>query len=396
MKFKFIPMIYFFIVLFTVQLVSSAHYIIGVVNDAKDGTLANGRSVVLWDPANGINDNLTDAIGPTGNSGVNNLYMIDCELLNTSCNKGDTVKIMVLNNGDNYIALNVSLTTSGGGYDLSPNITLNSPPNITSIQVDDSITSPPNYIDLNIASNQTVICNAIVNEYDGNNLQNASAIFYDSINSNYNLPDNNNSHYSNSSCYINLSYGNQFQRQVLCTFYVQYYAFSSNWTCTLKIADNLSFYSNRSAKTFINPLLGIGVDSPVDFGQVLPSAVTPEKIINITNYGNVDLNISLSGYGSTEGDSIGMVCSIDNISVEYVKYNLTSSNPGDLNLDRFENLYTNLTNSSIVKSFNLGYRKQSSYNEAVNSTYWRVYAPEAIQGSCSGNILIGASQNPGS
>jgi len=64
---------------------SAAHYIVGIVNDARDQTSANDRTVVLWNPANGINDNLTDIIGVNGNSGADNIYMIDCELLDNEC-----------------------------------------------------------------------------------------------------------------------------------------------------------------------------------------------------------------------------------------------------------------------------------------------------------------------
>ena len=50
-------------------LLSAAHYITGQVNDSYDGEPANGHEVVLWNPDVGTNDNLTDVIGPEGNSG---------------------------------------------------------------------------------------------------------------------------------------------------------------------------------------------------------------------------------------------------------------------------------------------------------------------------------------
>jgi hypothetical protein len=67
-------------------LVSAAHYIIGYVEDALDGTLANEHTIVLWNPSRAdIDDNLTDIIGPNGNSGVDNTYMIYCERLDSGC-----------------------------------------------------------------------------------------------------------------------------------------------------------------------------------------------------------------------------------------------------------------------------------------------------------------------
>ena len=172
-------LIIFFILAIVLPLISAAHYIVGIVNDARDGTLADGHEIVLWNPANGIDDNLTDIIGPSGNSGENNIYMIDCELLSSPCDIGDEIRAKVINNGDNYITGNVSVNVTGAGYDVAPNLSLNSPPNVTSIIVDDSIEVPLNEIDLIAASNRSVFCRANIYEFDGDGLQNATAEFFD-------------------------------------------------------------------------------------------------------------------------------------------------------------------------------------------------------------------------
>ncbi len=122
----------FILAILFLQPVLAAHYIVGIVNNALDGENANGKQVVLWKPSAGINDNLTDIIGPTGNSGADNNYTIDCELL-SSCNLGDEIRVKVLNGGDNYISYWVNLSVTGAGYDMAPNITLNSIPNSTLI-----------------------------------------------------------------------------------------------------------------------------------------------------------------------------------------------------------------------------------------------------------------------
>ena len=65
----------FFISMFLIFLIgfsSAAHYIVGIVNDAKDGTPADDLTVTLWNPLNGLSDNLTDIVGVNGNSGTNN------------------------------------------------------------------------------------------------------------------------------------------------------------------------------------------------------------------------------------------------------------------------------------------------------------------------------------
>lgn len=375
--------------------VSAAHYIVGIVNDARDGTSASGHTVVLWNPANGINDNQTDTIGQGGNSGTNNVYMIDCEMLNNTCKIGDLLNLRVLNNGDNHFSSNISVSVTGAGYDIIPNITLSSIFNITSISVDDDIASPLNQIDLFAASNRTVSCRAIVNDYDGIGLQNATAKFFDNVSSYYSDLDNGNKHYSNNSCYVNSSYGIN-QSQVLCDFQVAYYANSTYWNCTVFLMDNNNISRNRSNYSFINSLLSIEVNNSLTFDSGT-NAVSSEKILNVTNYGNVKINLSLYGYARNEGDGYAMNCSNGkNISIGYEKYNLTATNPGNLNLSNFEARYINLTSSSVVKRFNLDFRHNDSQNIALNSTFWRIYVSKGISGSCTGNIVFGASQAAGS
>ena len=378
---------------------SGAHYIVGYVENAKDGTNSNGHSIVLWNPAIGTSDNVSDIIGPTGNSRTNNIYMIDCELLISGCNVSNTLSLKVINNGDNYISNEKNVTISGFGYDIAENITLNSPPNITYVNVEDDLAFPQNEIDLIPAETKEIICSSIAMEYDGkNSLTNASGVFFDDILSNYSASDDNNLHYTNNSCFINYSYGNPNEVEVLCKFDIWYYANSQNWNCTINIEDNLSIISKKGDISFINPLLALGVDSLIEFDIYDGEEVTRESNLNVTNYGNVKINLSLSGYAFEENDGYAMNCSegeIRNISIEYEKFNLTNSNGGAMNLIEFESKYVNWTPSPDVKKFDLDYRKDDSLNEASNFTYWRIYVPSEISGECQGNIIFGAVQAPG-
>jgi hypothetical protein len=109
-------------------MITGAHYITGAVNNARDGTNANDRIVILWNPDNGINDNLTDIIGKKGSSGTNNVYLIDCEMLSNGCNIGDNLSVRVINGSNDYTTHPVNVTVTGAGYDVADNLTLNSPP----------------------------------------------------------------------------------------------------------------------------------------------------------------------------------------------------------------------------------------------------------------------------
>ena len=380
------------IILLVLPFCSSAHYVVGIVNDAKDGTIANDHEVVLWNPINGMQDNLTDIIGVNGNSNADNIYMFDCEQLLTPCEIDDELKIKVFDTGGGYLSKNISVIVTGAGFDLANNLTLNSPPIILSLNVDDDLTYPINQIDLFAASTRDVICEAIIEEYDGDSLFNVIAEFFGETSSFYGDSDDNNTHYTNNSCYVNDSYGTENQSQILCGFEVEYYANSENWVCNFTIEDNYSVSSDESNSTFINQLLSIEVNSFFDFGYVNSQAVSNESVMNITNMGNTKINISFLGYAINEGDGFAMNCSDDgNLSIDLLKYNLTASTFGELTFGEFNNYYLNLTGSSAIKNTGLNFRQNDLLNEAVNSTYWRIYVPEGVAGDCQGNIVISAT-----
>ncbi len=390
------------ITILLIQISSAATYAVGYVNNALDGISANDQIVVLWNPANGINDNLTDVIGPNGKSGVDNIYLFDCEELVIDCAIGDEIRVKIINNGSNYITGEVSRTITGEiGYELMPNLTLNSPPRINTTFIDDSFNSPAGEIDLTPASITSIRCEGTIYEYDGDSsLMNVSARFFDTITSSYDDSDDNNRHYANDSCTLNTSYGNANEAVFNCTLNVQYYANSGNWSCVPRAYDNVSISGEKTNTTFINPLLALSIPSPIDFGTVNTTFVSSEQIINVTNAGNVIFNLTLSGYGRTPGDNNSMNCTLGetkNISINYMKYNLTMSNTSTLTLGQLESLYTNLTSTTATKRFNLNYRQNDTnpYIDDTNSTYWRIYVPVGVAGSCQGNIVFGAIRGDG-
>lgn len=397
MKNKFVILTALLSFLILIQFTSASHYIIGVVEDAKDGITANDHTIMLWNSAEGTDDNLTDIIGQNGNSQADNIYMIDCELLRKGCNISSTLTLKVINNGDNYVSEEINVTVTGAGYDVVNNITLNSPPNITYVNVDDELTNPNNEINLLPATTKEIVCIARVMDYEGENtLVSATGEFFDSISSMYSGEADNNKNYKNSSCIIDYSYGDLNEAEITCKFEVWYYANQENWNCTINVSDNLSISNINSDATLINPLLALGLDSLLNYNVV--TSITEEAIFDVINYGNIKINLSLSGYAFQEGDGFAMNCSegdIKEIPIYYEKFNLTNSNPGEINREDFENRYTNLTTEPKIKEFNLDYRENDLANDAINSTYWRIYVPNGINGNCQGNIVFGAVQAPG-
>jgi hypothetical protein len=147
-----------FLGILLLQFLSATHYILGTVENAKDGTSANGHTVFLWNPTQGTNDNLTDIIGISGNSGENNNYSIDCELLSNSCEVSDTLSLKIIDNGDDYVSEIRNVIVTENGFDIVEYIILNSPPTV-------SLISPSNKENI---SNNEINFNCSVNDADSN------------------------------------------------------------------------------------------------------------------------------------------------------------------------------------------------------------------------------------
>ncbi|MCF7910105.1 hypothetical protein K9L16_00340 [Candidatus Pacearchaeota archaeon] len=264
-----------------------------------------------------------------------------------------------------------------------------------------------NDTDITLIANSTkqVDCVAIVRDYNNDtDIVYAAAELFDTQVSNMGDSDDNNYHYSNSSCDIDYDFGSwrginddNYTAFVNCSFDLEYYANPAPWNCTLEINDSTDRSENSSAPgQDVLELIAIGLPDSINYGIVNSTYVSNEQISNVTNFGNVALNLSLSGYAVSEGDDYAMNCTLGDNSVfmiEYEKYNLTSSTLGDLSLSEFENTYINLTSSPVVNEFDLEQRQDDSTNDAINETYWRIYVPRGVAGTCSGNIIFGATKS---
>ncbi len=243
-----------------------------------------------------------------------------------------------------------------------------------------------------------VTCEALIRDF--NNDSDFSNVYAEFFNSSWGGADDNNEHYTNYSCSINTSFGTWhgiddtiYTALANCTFEVWYYANPGVWNCTVVVNDTSNWNGTGSDDIIMSELLAVGLPDVVNYGTVNATYVSDEREINVTNFGNVEIDLALSGYAVTEGDGLAMNCtlgSIKNISIEYEKYNLTTSIPGVLSLSEFEANYTNLTSTPVTREFNLDYRQNDAVNDVINGTYWRIYVPVGVAGSCQGNIVFGA------
>jgi len=273
-------------------------------------------------------------------------------------------------------------------------------PEVLSVSIDNDATS----VILIANSTKLVNCEALVRDW--NNDSDISTVIAEFFNSSFGLVDDNNNHYTNNNCSINRTFGTwhgvsdtNYTALANCSFFVWYYANPGDWNCTVTVNDSLNWNASGSDNISVAELLAISLPTDINYGTVNSTYVSNENITNVTNVGNVKINLSSSGYAFNESDGLAMNCtlgSIKNISIYYEKFNLTTSTAGTLSLTQFEGNYVNLTSSPVVKRFSLDYRQNDTINEATNSTYWRIYVPLGVAGTCQGNIVFGATKATGS
>ncbi|MEM4605471.1 MAG: hypothetical protein QW103_00320 [Candidatus Pacearchaeota archaeon] len=267
------------------------------------------------------------------------------------------------------------------------------------------------YVDLIPNSTKEVNCIAIVRDWNGeDDIVGVNATFFDVSQSSENGPSNKNNHYKNSSCVISKNFGSynsysddEFSFLANCSFYLEYYANPGLWQCFVTARDSYSWLDNGRYNVTVTELLSLGLPDIIDYGKVNATYVSDEAKVNVTNYGNVMVNLTLGGYAQTIGDGFAMNCSLPpsgtgKIPIYYEKYNLSESTLGPLTLSEFETFYVNLTspniNQIVIKEFNLQKRTDENENNAIKPTFWRIYVPKGVAGNCTGNVVFGAVISP--
>ena len=131
----------------------------------------------------------------------------------------------------------------------------------------------------------------------------------------------------------------------------------------------------------------------MDFGNLSVTEISDPIRQNVTNAGNIPMNITVRGYGGDDwetGQNLSMICdnsagvSIANITFDYMRF-------GILNFTPYVNM-TNITNQS-KQIFNLTVPKRTesrSYGNSSNSTWWRLQIPAGAGGLCNGTVVFSA------
>jgi len=233
-------------------------------------------------------------------------------------------------------------------------------------------------IDSNIfLSAGTVIqadCNASMTDADGfGNISEVVGLLYRNDSHPGNPLDNNN-HYANSSCFTSGS-GNDLN--VTCSFSLWYYSDPGTWICNISGYDgtNNSNWTNFEIMSLVamdaTPLsYHNGSDGSIDLGNL--SAVA---LMNISNLGNTDISIELSGSN--------LSCDIGSVNVSNQRY----SNGSNITYPTASVLTAAATNIT-------GLIVPQRTNDTVSSLgnlYWLLMMPVAgVAGTCNGTISLNA------
>jgi len=357
-----------------------------------NGTTWNGTCPDYDPPVINIISPINNTVNKT-NSIINFYYDVSDRSVVSSCSLyiddvlNQTIYSVVKDSTINFTAnlSNENYTWKIGCIDSSGNVANSSMNNLNVswyMPIIQSLTSN-SFIILNPGSTKNVECNASI--YEGNGISDISivnATFFRS-NTSINGPLNNNTLYVNSSCTSISSSGNI--SNYTCSFQVYYYALNGSWNCTVNAFDVDDFSGTNTTNLTIDTLYALNLSNLlIDYGNISPGSNSSDKNINITNLGNMNLNITVKGYGGDDpvtGEGYAMRCvSGDNILIENHRYSTISGKSFNQKIP--------LTSSPV--HLNLTIQKQTQPNAImINSSYWQLNVPPMPSVTqCNGTIVF--------
>lgn len=268
------------------------------------------------------------------------------------------------------------------------NIT-HSKPDVLNVSVYESLNTSARNITITAGGMKKVSCNATVRGWEGfSDISRVNATLWHMASSTNNASDDYNNHYTNASCTTNGSLG-PFTGWYVCDFDVMYYSNNGTWICNISVFNSYSqvnpnFTGSGYGTTVFYPVYALNVTDGIDYGGVAVEEYSVDKTANITNLGNMGINITVEGYAISRGDGLAMNCSLSgNIAVQNERFATASGVTYGLK--------TQLTSSlGGVMVPGLTMPKQTNASMIQNETYWQLYIPPNPAGNCTGYILFTA------
>ena len=241
-----------------------------------------------------------------------------------------------------------------------------------------TITGATGGIDLSAGSTAAVDCNATITDSNGyNDVASANAVIWANTTTEGGEADYT-GHYANASC--TLSGGSGTTVNARCTFYLQFYANETDWTCKVYAVDNASQSASNNSTVAVNQLVALDLASAtLNFGAALAPGTgqgTSNKTETVTNYGNTQIDIRVNG---TVMSHASLVASI---AVGNLYYDITSN--------AMESETALSAVATTVSSFNLAKGAAST-----KDSWWDLHVPAGSAqwvpaGTYSGTITVSA------
>jgi hypothetical protein len=265
----------------------------------------------------------------------------------------------------------------------------NTEPYLTKVEVS------PSTITLEAGNTTNVNCTGHV--YDWNGWQDIiiyNATFYN-INKSSNSPDDKNNHYTNNTGTCAQVDGSTTNVTCTVSFGVWYFADNGTWVCNMTIGDrgvnisdtlrNVTFNRSNSGTATLEQLLAFSIPNEIDYGNLSVTETSSAIGANVSNWGNVPINISVRGWGGSSpqidgNTSLNMICDYGNISVGQQRFAINNS-------VGWENM-TNVTGTwGPISRFELPARtEEDNYGNDTNTTYWKLKVPLSVGGYCNGTV----------
>jgi len=265
---------------------------------------------------------------------------------------------------------------------------------------DVSIDSGAASVTLTEGTTKNVVCTATITDVDGcEEITGVSAVFYrTNVSGGAGAADDNNDHYS-ISCIVDggtCTGGEDTDANYTCTFPVYYYADptdagsyeATDWTCQVTPSDGVGPGTAATDVIEMASLAALDVDNTINYGELALGADTDSsnQQTTVTNRGNVQIDVTLDGYGSSDGDGKSMTCDWGAVVIGNEEYSGSAFTYG---------AGTDLTDSAFELDLDVT-QQTNDVSPSTKEVYWGFGLPESgVYGSCGGTVIFTAVNDIG-
>jgi hypothetical protein len=247
-----------------------------------------------------------------------------------------------------------------------------------------NVTITPNSLTLTAGTTTNLTCNGTVTDYNGvpTTISNVTAIFYLNSTSPTDPTKNDTKYVVNCT---NVTTFSSSSALYTCDLNIWFFARNGTWSCNITAIDQGHIGGSDRNESTIQPLVALNVSDVIDYGNVPVGNISDERDANITNFGNIPINISVRGWGGQNESlypNLSMICDLGNISVDLERYNITTG-------QAWSNMINLTDTNALIRGLVVNMRNDS-FNP-INKTYWRISVPFGIGGQCNGTVLFTAS-----